>query len=89
MTPEERAAAVFASFPWNPHGHEIPFNPEERIALIASAIREAENAALERAAVDFDSREQSQRGVSDDVLMGAGMPRRAAKIIRRLKSKGT
>lgn len=90
MTPDERAKALFLDI--SRKGRlAVTGSPIEAevVALIASAIREAENEALERAAAFLISETQPKPGesisVGDELLMhGAWW---SAERIRSLKSK--
>lgn len=75
ITPEERASAAWASL-----GDRIPTNGQI-LALIASAIRQAEDAAIERAAAAI--LDESHEAYAE---LSSPSPSECAEIIRTLKS---
>lgn len=102
MTPEKRAQDVTALLMKTLPGTSISLvmaDRDQAFALIASAIREAENAALERAAGKFDAfadhaenfgfAAAKSRTGRDKARAATRAYRQAASKARNLKSKGT
>lgn len=83
MTPEERAKVLLVYMSRLP---DVP-DVDATIAVFAQAIRDAEDAALERAAAIADARNVGGRGGDDYETGGYAVAADICDAIRELKSK--